>query len=89
MSINSFRIGRHSKSLDTATKVCGYCRNPFQLMVNNARGSTRAPVTPKTPNKFALFVKDNYGDVKKGNKGMSHKDVMGTLSTQFAAKNKI
>ena len=26
-----YTIGRHSKSLDTATKRCGYCRGEFQL----------------------------------------------------------
>lgn len=39
--------------------------------------------TPRQPNKFALFVKDNYGSVKKENNLSSHKDVMQELSKNF------
>ena len=88
-NIVSCRIGRHSKSLDTARKVCGYCRSPFQLMVNTPRGPMAAKTpTGKTPNKFAQFVQGNYGRVKSRG-GMSHKDVMNALSADFAAMNKI
>lgn len=41
------------------------------------------PVTPRQPNKFALYVKDNYNSVKKENNLNSHKDVMQELSKNF------
>ena len=81
--ISCCRIGRHSKSLDTKAKVCGYCRSPFALQTKSAGG------TPRTPNKFALFVKENYGSVKRGNKAVTHKDVMTILSSDFARQNSI
>lgn len=39
--------------------------------------------TPKTPGPFALFVKDNYGSVKKSTPHLKHGDVMRILSTKF------
>ena len=38
--------------------------------------------TPKTPNPFAMFVKENYKTLKKP--GVSHGDVMKILSSKFA-----
>ncbi len=40
------------------------------------------PGPPKTPNAFALFVKENYKVHKKP--GVNHKDVMSILSQEFA-----
>jgi len=37
----------------------------------------------RTPNKFALFVKENYGSVKKDKNLSNHKDVMQELSKNF------
>ncbi len=45
---------------------------------------TRTPHTPRQPNKFALFVKENYDSVKKSAKGLKHKEIMGKLSEAFA-----
>lgn len=86
-----YRIGRHSKSLNTDIKVCGYCHGRFVLLSNTGQsGSTPGSgvSTPRTPNKFALFVKDNYGDVKKREHNLKHKDIMKILSQEFA-KSKI
>ena len=98
MTCCCYRIGRHSKSLDTDSKVCGYCRAPFQLIVNSTKSrgvasnsstsTSSTPATPRTPNRFALFVKDNYGDVKRSG-SLSHAQVMQQLSKDFAAKNKV
>ena len=38
----------------------------------------------RTPNKFAMFVKENFARVKKENEGFAHKDVMKQLSADFA-----
>ena len=37
----------------------------------------------RTPNKFALFVKDNYGSIKKDKNLNNHKDIMQELSKNF------
>ncbi|KAL5012190.1 hypothetical protein ScPMuIL_010741 [Solemya velum] len=87
-----YSIGRHSKSLDTTKKVCGHCRGHFILIDNKAgnfsAGGVENTQTPRTPNKFALFVKDNYGEVKRSARNVSHAECMKILSRQFA-QNKI
>ena len=45
--------------------------------------SNLVPATPRQPNKFALYVKDNYGSVKKEKNLSNHKDVMQELSKNF------
>ncbi|XP_037789346.1 uncharacterized protein LOC119584767 [Penaeus monodon] len=98
----SYSIGRHSKSLDTDRKVCGYCYGKFELVVNSQAGRGRGrsqgseggvgggtpsqapPKTPRTPGAFALFVKENYGSIKKSRDNLKHADVMKILSTEFA-----
>ncbi|XP_014783893.1 germ cell nuclear acidic protein [Octopus bimaculoides] len=82
-----YSFGRHSKSLDTTKKVCGYCHGRFELVTaaDSTRGSNKggSEMTPaRTPNKFALFVKEHYGTVKKSS-SCSHKDVMNILSQKF------
>ena len=42
------------------------------------------PSTPRTPGPFAMFVKENYGSVKKSNSNLKHKDVMKALGDQFS-----
>ncbi|XP_059179276.1 germ cell nuclear acidic protein-like [Physella acuta] len=89
-----YRIGRHSKSLDTDKKVCGYCHGKFEVfltkdLLSETEGSVSStPVTPRTPNKFALFVKECYS-VKRKETGLKHSDIMKILSKEFAEKNKI
>ena len=93
--LDFFSIGRHSKSLDTEKKVCGYCHGRFELMQNSGSLSnsgadpTMTPKTPRTPNRFALYVKEHYSTVKKRDKNLKHGDVMKELSKQFAEMNKI
>ncbi|TRY67449.1 hypothetical protein TCAL_03735 [Tigriopus californicus] len=84
-----YQLGRHSKSLDTDRKVCGLCRGRFELLVNRKAGANTEtpgrrvePTTPRTPNKFALFVKENYKHVRLP--GVDHRDAMMMLSSQFA-----
>lgn len=47
------------------------------------------PQTPRTPNRFALYVKEHYNEVKKKDKNLKHGEVMKELSKQFAEMNKI
>ncbi|XP_060566921.1 dentin sialophosphoprotein-like [Ruditapes philippinarum] len=85
-----YSIGRHSKSLDVKKKVCGYCRGEFELIHNSvpttptSAASSTTSSTPRPPNKFALFVKDNYNSVKRMNQDLKHGDVMKELSKLFA-----
>ncbi|XP_069157177.1 uncharacterized protein [Procambarus clarkii] len=98
----SYSIGRHSKSLDTEKKVCGFCHGKFELIVNSQQGGQKGtgrgnplevnvavtpanytPKTPRPPGAFALFVKGNYGTVKKSKENLKHADVMKILSTEF------
>eukprot|EP00058_Branchiostoma_floridae_P025657 XP_002611147.1 hypothetical protein BRAFLDRAFT_125218 [Branchiostoma floridae] len=79
-----YKLGRHSKSLDLDRQVCGYCRGRFQLV--NKDGT---PARTRAPSKFALFVKERYGSLKRENAGVPHKEVMRLLSAEFATKNRI
>ena len=92
-----YTIGRHSKSLDTATKRCGYCRGEFQLHESiekdeagkEYRGSNDNGgeyETPKKSNPFSEFVKNNYRVTRTP--GTTHAETMKQLSENFA-KTKI
>lgn len=74
--------------------MCGYCYGKFELLVNykTQKGQQKAtpsipsqdpPKTPKTPGPFAVFVKKNYGSIKKSTPHLKHGDVMRILSTKF------
>lgn len=83
-----FSFGRHSKSIDIERKCCGKCFGRFELLVNRTtKSGTVKPQTPqakKEPSAFALFVKENYSEVKKHNNNMKHGEVMKTLGQQFS-----
>ncbi|WAQ99133.1 ACRC-like protein, partial [Mya arenaria] len=71
-------------SMDLKKWMCGKCKGQFELLVNlkpTTPGSaqTAVPTTPRTPNRFALFVKDNYKVVKQRNQDLKHGDVMKEL----------
>ncbi|GBP80871.1 hypothetical protein EVAR_54908_1 [Eumeta japonica] len=74
-------INRHSKSIDTTKKCCGYCRGKFELIVNK---KTKEGVVVSTParrggaNEFALYVKENYAAAK--GHGRSHAETMKALA---------
>ena len=69
-------IGRHSKSL----KCCPICKSCVELTVPD--GSTPAKV--RTPNKFALFVKENFKHVKDSQPDLKHGQIMKILGERFA-----
>lgn len=52
--------------------------------VGGGTPSQAPPKTPRTPGAFALFVKENYGSIKKSRDNLKHADVMKILSTEFA-----
>jgi len=61
-------------------KVCGYCRAPFKLLYSNAKSQSSVP---RTPNQFALFVKENYASIKRSQPGMKHGEVMSAIKLQY------
>lgn len=79
------KIGRHSKSIDVTKVCCSRCKSKFELVVNGK--TTKTASRPATG--FALFVKENYGNLKKQHAGAKHGDIMKMLSTEFALKTKI
>ncbi|XP_076117524.1 uncharacterized protein LOC143085181 isoform X2 [Mytilus galloprovincialis] len=82
-----YEVGRHSKSLDTKRFICGKCKGAFVLLDKYgkpANQATNKDGTAKTPNKFALFVKENYKEIKKRDNSMKHGEVMSVLSKEFA-----
>ena len=64
------------------------CSSPrFELVVNGKQVSAKAQgtatsATPKAPNPFAVFVKENYKNHKAP--GVKHGDVMKILSAKFS-----
>ncbi|XP_033118171.1 acidic repeat-containing protein-like [Anneissia japonica] len=82
-----YTIGRHSKSLDTSKYRCGCCRG--ELVLRPQLDKSGKPVKPRAPSKFAQYVKENYGVVKKDNDRMKHADIMRVLSQEFSNKAKI
>ena len=90
--------GRHSKSIDTSKKRCGRCKGHLELFVASKVGgkykkseaydgnpkweSKNLLQTPKAPNAFAMFVKDNYKVFRTP--GTTHKNAMDALSLQFS-----
>ena len=69
-------------------KVCGHCRGEFILLNRSGKPlqstSENSCDTPRTPNKFAMFVKENYKMVKSRDTAMKHGEVMKVLSKEFA-----
>ncbi|XP_070554521.1 germ cell nuclear acidic protein-like isoform X2 [Ptychodera flava] len=82
-----YQIGRHSKSLKTDKVCCGYCQGQFELLPPMRKDGT--PARTRTPNKFALFVKENYSAIKSKEKSLRHADVMRLLSAEFSSKANI
>ncbi|WKX98700.1 hypothetical protein Q1695_013966 [Nippostrongylus brasiliensis] len=78
------KVRRHTKSLNVDRLICGICKCRFTLQVRN-RGKNLAAGDAPPPNRFAMFVKENYGKYKKP--GVKHGEVMRTLSQLFKEAN--
>ncbi|KAK6299283.1 hypothetical protein J4Q44_G00307930 [Coregonus suidteri] len=76
----NYKLGRHSKSLDTQRFVCALCTGQLVLLT---------PAKTRAPTPFANFVKENYGSVRQDLVGQSHGEVMRKLSVDFATKTKL
>ena len=82
------------KNLDYASgggtpRSRGGSASGFSSASSTPGGGSSAPVTPRTPNKFALFVKDSYASTKKENSDLKHGDIMKLLGKEFAEKMKV
>ncbi|XP_055293742.1 germ cell nuclear acidic protein isoform X2 [Moschus berezovskii] len=78
-----FRVGRHSRSLDTTRFMCVKCTGTLVVLPLTRKDGT--PIQPHV-RPFAKYVQENYRKVKKETKGISHGDVMRKLSKDFFAK---
>ena len=72
-------FGRHSKSIDPSKHRCATCGGIPELQGN----ASSVSATPKTPNAYALFVKEHFATVKKNNPGVSHREIMVMISDKF------
>ncbi|KAK9296050.1 hypothetical protein QLX08_009820 [Tetragonisca angustula] len=81
-----YSIGRHSKSLDIEKKRCGLCYGKFELLLNKTTktGIVQMQTPKREPSAFALYVKENYNNVKK-ERNIKHAEVMKILGQQFSA----
>ena len=68
------RLGRHTKSLKVETQKCKMCGGNFKLLEEDTKSKI-------TPNKFALFVKEHYKNVRIP--GTTHAEAMQLLSKKF------
>ena len=76
-------FGRHSKSIDAAKHRCAKCGGIPELVQDKT-----VAATPKTPNVYAQFVKDNFATVKKSNPGKPHREIMMIISEKFRGSKK-
>ena len=68
-------VGRHSKSIDTSTKRCPYCKSRLELVpLTDKKGN------PKKLNLFAEFVKENYNTLDRS---IPHSEKMKDLSVKY------
>eukprot|EP00903_Cladosiphon_okamuranus_P019474 g17908.t1 len=78
-------IGRHSKSINVQTQVCGRCKGRLALFgTHNVDGKLQKP---RAATGFSLFVKQRYAEVKMAlPAGVKQQEVMKEISRQWAAR---
>jgi hypothetical protein len=73
--------GRHSRSIDVASKRCGRCFGALVLQPRLKADGT--PAATRGPSAFAVYVKENFAAVKGELGPASHADVMRELGARF------
>ena len=73
--------GRHSKSINTETKRCGFCYGALLLQPHLTAAGTHA--VTRTGGVFAAYVKENFAVTKDELSGASHGDIMRELGVRF------
>ncbi|CAD7697766.1 unnamed protein product [Ostreobium quekettii] len=76
---------RHSKSIKEDKQVCGVCKGRLQYLGKfSPHGSVK---TPRAPNGFSAFMKDNYAATKAATPaGTQHASIMKLLSEKWKEK---
>ncbi|EPQ13934.1 Acidic repeat-containing protein [Myotis brandtii] len=83
------RVGRYTRSLDVVRFVCAECKGPLVLLPLTRKDGT--PIKPHV-RPFAKYVKLHYRLVREQTEGITHGDVMRTLSKDYficKEKNKL
>ena len=85
LSQASARVHRHSKSVNLELDSCGKCLGRFELFVNDARKSDNVErQTPKkTPNRYNVFVKEHFQQMKQSQPHLSTPQLMKQLSQEY------
>ncbi|KAJ3126566.1 hypothetical protein HK098_007395 [Nowakowskiella sp. JEL0407] len=75
------KYGRHSKSIDIDTKVCGKCSSRLELPERVKKDGT-----PIKQNGWQVFVKENLEKTKEKYPGIPFKEMMKILSEEWKAQ---
>jgi len=85
-----YEVFRHTKSLNIDSDYCGRCMNKFELLLNakNDDEQTRQTTTTtstikRTPNRYNLFVKENFQKFQNSNPYLSTPMIMKQLSQAY------
>jgi predicted SprT family Zn-dependent metalloprotease len=76
-------FGRHSKSLNCQKYRCAACSSKIALV--GAFNKDGTPMKQRKPNKFALFVKQEFAAVKAANPNVKHQAIMQLISAKYKA----
>ena len=79
-------IMRHSKSLDVNRVRCGRCHFKFEFLGAIDRNGT--PMRKRKPNQYAIFVKENFKQVRSRLVGVSHGEVMKEISRMWKERSR-
>ncbi|XP_016062863.1 PREDICTED: acidic repeat-containing protein [Miniopterus natalensis] len=74
------RVGRYTRSLNIERFVCAECKGPLILLPLTRKDGS--PIKPHV-GPFAKYVKQYYGLVRQQTAGITHGDVMRTLSKDY------
>lgn len=74
------RVGRYTRSLNIERFVCAECKGPLVLLPLTRKDGS--PIKPHV-GPFAKYVKQYYGLVRQQTAGITHGDVMRTLSKDY------
>lgn len=84
---SSVKVGRDKCDKQAGPKLPQFyflLLEPSSSEAAKEEGAMAKPKTPRTPNAFALFVKENYGVIKSSRADLPHAAVMKLLSAKFA-----
>eukprot|EP00958_Prasinococcus_capsulatus_P012143 scaffold1206_cov388-Prasinococcus_capsulatus_cf.AAC.43 len=78
--------GRHSKSINTESQLCGSCRGTLKLLPKLNKDGTEAKA--RRPSEFSLYVKENFASEKAASApGTPHGHIMKKLGDKFKVRS--